>query len=387
MEWLVLADDLTGAADTGLQFAQSGLTTSLVLSECAVQARDTEVLVVDTENRRRQDLRAVRQAIVSGWRLRAVEEQQCFLKIDSTMRGHVGIELDALMKVSKCRTAVITPAYPQNGRKVMGSALYVHGARKGDLLNHLRPFTQSQVHGYRLDDLRQGRALPMEGIIAADAETPQDLEHLVIHARSQFGRCLWAGSAGLAKALMSSQGRKPHGVNQHVNLPSFQHAFGVVGSQSAVSRRQVEDAERHGMAVFCWDPVFLLDSLDEAAAIALEALTVHGTAVATVSPSKSGDLSGTAAAALGRLTAAVLLSITDTALFLTGGDTAYEACRAFGGTRLRVLDAFSEGVPICRVEDGPERGMFIITKAGGFGGASMMRDALDCLRKGGEISG
>ena len=51
---LVIADDFTGALDTGIQFAKRGIRTQ-IFTECRPESRkikkDTEVLVVDTESR------------------------------------------------------------------------------------------------------------------------------------------------------------------------------------------------------------------------------------------------------------------------------------------------------------------------------------------------
>ena len=50
---LILADDFTGALDTGVQFAACGIPTRVVVGEQVdFAANDAAVLVVDTETRR-----------------------------------------------------------------------------------------------------------------------------------------------------------------------------------------------------------------------------------------------------------------------------------------------------------------------------------------------
>ncbi len=48
-------------------------------------------------------------------------------KIDSTLRGNPGAELEAMMTAQGCRVAVVAPAYPAAGRHTRDGRCYVHG--------------------------------------------------------------------------------------------------------------------------------------------------------------------------------------------------------------------------------------------------------------------
>ncbi len=48
-------------------------------------------------------------------------------KIDSTLRGNPGGELEAMMAAQGCRMAVVAPAYPAAGRHTRDGRCYVHG--------------------------------------------------------------------------------------------------------------------------------------------------------------------------------------------------------------------------------------------------------------------
>ena len=50
-----------------------------------------------------------------------------FKKIDSTLRGRIGAEVDALMRATGPRTAVVCPAFPAQGRVVLDRVLLVDG--------------------------------------------------------------------------------------------------------------------------------------------------------------------------------------------------------------------------------------------------------------------
>ena len=51
MKMIVIADDFTGANDTGVQLAKKGARTDVVLNELPQSTRRTDVLVINTESR------------------------------------------------------------------------------------------------------------------------------------------------------------------------------------------------------------------------------------------------------------------------------------------------------------------------------------------------
>ena len=96
----VIADDFTGALDTGVQFASYGAATKVVVGT-GLQALEadaqTQVLVVDAETRH---LPAA-QAYDTVYRLvRWAKEKKIgciYKKTDSALRGNIGAELSAAL--------------------------------------------------------------------------------------------------------------------------------------------------------------------------------------------------------------------------------------------------------------------------------------------------
>src|SRR2546428_13486621 len=100
----ILADDLTGACDTGTLFAGKA---PVPVSVWPDPPRDAVVSVVDTESRSLNAAVArerIRRSVSVGGRW--------FKKIDSTMRGRIGAEVDALMSALGVSGAVVCPAVP-----------------------------------------------------------------------------------------------------------------------------------------------------------------------------------------------------------------------------------------------------------------------------------
>src|SRR5579864_3088761 len=116
---LILADDLTGAADCGVACACAGLE---ALNEHACSA-DAEVLSVDTDTRRMTPERAALE-IDRFVRACALDEDLLlFKKIDSTLRGHVAAEIAAVLGAYRSLhpgagqvVALMAPAFPAYGR-------------------------------------------------------------------------------------------------------------------------------------------------------------------------------------------------------------------------------------------------------------------------------
>src|SRR5215213_5950414 len=126
---VIVADDLTGAADASARFANAGLSTVIHLSSAAIP--NTDVVAVSTESR---DLEgtgaaaAVRSAlsrIISGQRDAA--PWWIYRKMDSALRGHPRDELLAAMEAIGATRALVAPAFPAQGRTTVGGRQHIHG--------------------------------------------------------------------------------------------------------------------------------------------------------------------------------------------------------------------------------------------------------------------
>ena len=129
------------------------------------------MLAFNTETRglEEPEIRRRIQAL-SHWRARVV-----FKKIDSLMRGNPALRSAAALEAFGCEQAIVTPAFPAMGRRVVNGLLLVDA-----------------IAGW----------LPMDvSAIARDAGTDEDLRALVQEGLASGRRILWAGSGGLAGAL------------------------------------------------------------------------------------------------------------------------------------------------------------------------------------------
>jgi len=402
----LIADDLTGAADSGVQFAQRGLSTVLVL-ECGLVS-DAEVVIVDTESRAvpPEIARAKVHAAVSS--LPTVE--YIYKKIDSTLRGNPGIELEATMDARHIARAVVAPAFPAAGRTTVGGHQLLNGQPleytpfAGDALcsvvdsyipASLGHQTRLSVGLIELARVRQGaEALAQtmgareEAVLVVDAVSDEDLL-TIVHASTRAGLLrLTCGSAGMAKALaevmvVECTGAADLGPSERTPV-SAEHApvLIVAGSRNPLTLLQLSHAARATqLAVLDIDTeAMAADVLTEIGRLVAEAgarlSAGESVALSAVDSPYMEALSHTLAQALGQIAARLVSTHKVAGLVLTGGDVALSVCRALGATALSLIGEISPGIPLGQIRGGAQEGSRLVTKAGGFGHEGVLVTAI-----------
>lgn len=207
----MIADDLTGACDAGIQFAAVGFCTEVCLD---YQAAAVEMNVVTTDSRACSPETAcdsVRQACLwmkrNGIRL-------VYKKIDSTLCGNVEAETGAALDAAGIGSAWICPAFPAMGRTVVDGWLYVRGERCS-----------------RVPCSRRIRAL--------DASADEDLARIAAEASCEKSAPLLVGSAGLAvHVARNAAGARPRPAPAPMRRPS--RILLAVGSKNPITAAQAQ---------------------------------------------------------------------------------------------------------------------------------------------------
>src|SRR5215831_5841786 len=128
MQAMLIADDLTGACDAGAQFAGRGPVPVFVAPSSP--GSEWDIAVVDTESRSLSPEDASYRVRATVAQLgRRLANRLLFKKIDSTLRGPVTAELEALLDASGRRAALVCPTLPAQHRTVVDGVLLVNGAR------------------------------------------------------------------------------------------------------------------------------------------------------------------------------------------------------------------------------------------------------------------
>ncbi len=363
----ILADDLTSAGDGAAPFRRAGHDARILLSTPpAVPQHATGVTAVDLGSRALDE----EAASSCTWRAaRLFGDFELLMKtVDSTLRGHVAVEVRAAWTGSRRRAAIIAPAFPVEGRVTVEGVQYVRGVPV-----HESDFARDPVHPVRCSDLA---AVFPEAVLAGPgqvAELPEligngdlivfsaagddDLDRLVA-AVPRLDDVLWVGSPGLAAALAR---RCAHTAGSGSSLPApVRRPLIVVGSANPATRRQLAAlrarADVRGITV----------SGDPAAAVAtLRGLTAP---VLTLQTPDERSAPQTARTLTRSLAAAVLALIEENAvdgLIVTGGETAATVLQTLGATGIGLLDEPEPGV--ARGTLLGQLPLPVLIKAGGFG--------------------
>ena len=422
----VIADDLTGAADTGVLFVPAVREMRLLNAAQFTGARQEAALngvAVCTDTRSMSALEAERVIASLGLGLKRMGDGLIYKKIDSCLRGHVAVELLSLLTACDRRAAVVAPAYPGLGRKTIHDVHYVNEvpvAQSEAGQDPVRPVTSSllsenlslghdlPVGKLGINLIRQGEAVlavALESeleqgkrLIAVDAESDEDLSIIATTILKHFPDLILSGSAGLARAITaelrtSNSGHdcvlaNCQGMSNQIltfNLDSKPLLF-VGGSASTVLRSQLENlAQEHHIDMVVLDALEVLAGLPQKQMIDLHSRLKRGSLIVCLSsPSQNQKkLSSQALArALGCLAAGLVIECSTnlSALFASGGDTAQAVLDMLGNPELLILCELAPGFIVSKFASGEHCGMYYLTKSGSFGDARMLTDVYRQLK-------
>lgn len=265
---LLLADDFTGALDTGVQFAAKGLRTSVIADASYDFSRTdphVQVMVVDTETRHMEAreaydvvYRTVKGGMQAGFR-------NIYKKTDSALRGNVGSELAAAYDASGAAVLSFIPAFPKMNRGTRQGIHYIDGVPVAQSVFGKDPFdpvTESDVTKIisaqttvPVSSIAKGQEeYPAAGIRVFDADTDEDLA-LISQRLGETGMQLSAGCAGFARFL--AEYMVPSGETlESVSVPEF---FVACGSVNPVTLAQMKYAEGCGFTHIHLKPVQKLE--------------------------------------------------------------------------------------------------------------------------------
>ena len=409
-----IADDVTGATDLANNLVRAGMRVVQTIGVPVQPIDGVDAVVVALKSRTAPVAEAVAQSLAAARWLRAQGAAQLYFKVcstfDSTPLGNIGPVAQALLEETGERFALVTPAFPENGRTVFKGHLFVGELLLSDspMRHHpLTPMTdanlvrvlQAQVQGAQvgLIDHRsvaggvpavQARfaALRADGVAfaIADAVTDDDLRTLA--AASQQLALVVAGS-GLAIGIPALHGLAPSA--DAAQLPPAQGTRAIVsGSCSAATQAQVADFQSRGGDAFAIDPLQLAAGVDQAALalawarprLGRRPVLVYATAAPEAVRAVQSQLGAEPAGALveGALArvAVGLVAAGVGQLLVAGGETSGACVQALGITQLRIGPQIDPGVPWCHA---PLPGLHLALKSGNFGGVDFFSRAFELL--------
>lgn len=401
--YLIVADDFTGANDTGVQLKRRGVPTSVVFSSEFIASEGSFVL--DTESRALGPEEAV-AAVRAG--LKGVDLTafgRVMKKVDSTLRGSVAAEIKAVDELYGSELVVFAPALPDLGRTTVGGVHLLKGipitrtelakdpktpVTEDNITRLLEAVYDEPVTHISEDQVSAGEIDFSTGrVFTCDSATNADLRSVIQAAVATGKRTLWVGTAAMADHLLGVE----------VDVPP---ALAVVASVSAVSREQVNFAAGEGiplvsvpipelltgeqkMETYVAQTVALLkegkDAILASSASCNRAELDRSVAVGEKLNMTREQVSGYTQMVMGKMTKAILEQTPVSGMFLTGGDTAlgfFMEARSLGSS---IVTEIAVGIPMMRLSGGPFAGLKVVTKAGAFGKEDAITFALRKLKE------
>ena len=130
---LIIADDFTGALDTGVQFAARGAKTRVVADANYDLAKaEADVLVLDAETRHLPPEEAYKLVYRVASAAKEAGIPHIYKKTDSGLRGNIGCELSAVMDALKAESLPFIPAFPSMNRVTRDGVQLIDGVPVAD---------------------------------------------------------------------------------------------------------------------------------------------------------------------------------------------------------------------------------------------------------------
>ena len=390
MKLLILADDLTGALDSGVQLAKSGIKTIVTHdSSCNSLEKwpEVQVLVIDTETRHTSGESAYRKVYELASRAYRNGFELIYKKNDSTLRGNIGSELAGLMDAAGGSRLFFAPAYPRMNRTTVNGIQYVGGipleytVYAKDPLNPVVKSSVTEIIAEQTDipavnvsikdlsDIIENNS--ERKIIVIDAQDDHDLSEV---RRLLFGkkRLLLAGSSGFSATLPDFIGkRSPE--EKYFILPK--RTLILSGSLNACSLNQICRATDQGIPTF----VLSQEQLEEKYTYSdagkrfrnqLSSLFESGNCaiLQTSSDAVPADEHSCleVAKSIGRLTGQIIHDVSPDLIIIFGGDTLLGVASSLNNSVI---------LPQCEILTGVVQSYLawdggaieLVSKAGGFG--------------------
>lgn len=406
---IIVADDLTGAADSAARCVQSGLFAEVWLDSSPMEGQreenEPDVISVSTDSRflspdeaaqRVQSLlAAMAPDSVSG----SVSGVTWYKKIDSTLRGNLGAELEAMLHAMPSLCAVVSPGFPAQGRGLEEGKLVYADAPLRHLPALLAEQSDLPVGAIGLDIVRQGvgalrralddRRAQGERLLVVDGMTDADLATIVaasVVASSDAGGYLLCGSAGMVGPLaLHLASQKPVSTKKPAKVQLAEVTAGpilaVVGSGSRMAHDQVAQV----VATNCMRVRALDNNWYEMDLLGAQNHPVGDWLLHLAPPADDVRLEGATArvmaARLADVAYAAVARLHPRTLLVVGGDSAYYVLRRLGIKRLTVVEELLPGIALTFGYDAQGEAMAVVLKPGNFGDEATLVTLHEALRE------
>lgn len=428
----IIADDLTGANDTALQFMLNNVDTNILLNtdQEPEKANTSQAWAIATESRNiAPEFAFEKVKLATQYLVEKINPDYFYKKIDSTVRGNISVEVLSMLEVLGWDAAIIMPAFPQENRITVGGYHLLKGIpiERTEMArdphspiyeSHLPTLLQSQlgenlknlVGSIELKTILDGAGPILQAmnkliengvkLIVADSVSITDLEQIVLAMQKSNYKILPVGNSAAGRVLSNEwfpRAEKSVEVLP-IKIPKLPK-FIVSGSATQITSSQIDkyeqsaDYEENTLVIELGMDDILEGVKDELVNRIVTNLTGENVVMVHTSKllnnfdgfsddtmkadlSKSG-LAGAVTDFLAELTGRVLEK-TKAVLITLGGETSYKCCNAINANQLKLLD---EVLPAIALSKNIKSDQFIVTKSGNLGGVNTLIEIINYFKK------
>jgi uncharacterized protein YgbK (DUF1537 family) len=335
MRVLIIADDLTGALDSGVALTRFGLRCVVARRPgdvAAALAERPDVLSVSTASRE-GGVSAARAAVAAALDAVGVLPEILFKKVDSRLKGHVAEEVGVFAARAGLSRALLAPAIPAQGRTVLQGRLTGVGV---------------------VDPIDVAASLAASGLALEVPDTRVDADFDgPLGLALENSTTLLVGAAGLAAAVARHLAR---GAPEVSSPRLFGPVLLAIGSHDPITLAQVDRLAASGTATVSTAPDGICGPLAGDVADLVRLTAVEGQ---PFDPHPAGQR-------FARGIAQLVQASGIRTLLGCGGETADAILGALGVGVLTIEGEVLPGVPVSSMLLGTRR-LQLVTKSGGFG--------------------
>lgn len=261
IKMLIIADDFTGALDTGVKFSTAGARTKVVTDvEMDFRPDAPEEVLVLCAPTRHLPAEEAYDTIKKIVRRAVRAEIGCiYKKTDSALRGNIGAELSAALEGSGEKSLFFIPALPAMNRITLEGTHYIDGVPVEQSVFGQDPFEPVEksyvpdllhlqcdvpVHVVSPERMEEFFAGDRTGICVFDCTSRADMENEVRALAARNCLRLLAGCAGLAESLAPYLGLT--GADAEQREKALNKLLVVCGSVNPISCGQLDYGETRG---------------------------------------------------------------------------------------------------------------------------------------------
>lgn len=426
MKLLILADDFTGALDTGVQLSKHGVKTTVMTNPDTVPSleKDCQVLVVNANNRHAspKNAYALTQRLLSAYS----DFTHIYIKTDSALRGNLSAIFSAALTATK-KPLCFIPAFPDLARTTKGATAYVDGqplehsvfkddprtpttqSYIPDILNKTHPIACENISSENYTFFTKISPKP-DTVYLFDCETNKQLQDIGDAVAQQDLYGLTAGCAGFASTFVQ---HLPFEKTSFSPLKQNGPVLFVSGSANAVTLNQLSFARKKNYSMhslsgtmfstlhcntnrletkaFYKDLSFLktvettVKELENKKSVILATATDKEDLIPPENIKKILNFEKELHNYIASYTSSLVKSILDQVfvenIVIFGGDMAAAILETLDCRQVTAAGEITAGVPLCRI-DYNNRPRNLATKSGGFGKENLIPAIEDYLRHG-----